>query len=331
MGSVHKVRLQDASRLKSLLNCETAVAVENKIRGKTIYTDDNYEVLSFCTFTSSHAVIMRFKGNVNSGFTDDLLKYFFFEKNVYKVSVIIPVDDNKTEEVLVNNGFMQEAVLHDELYIDDAFKDAGLFYITVPMYRKYNVGFIPFQRGIIAVRGGVDYVDSVSFLRFDETPEDRYLKLCADFCGLMKDGRMRPRGDVYYKDYEADDCPAEVMRAVKEIKEYLYKERMTFDISIRLPKTSDFRSSVWDIIKKIPYGYTRSYEDIALELTGGNKKEARKLTRAVGHACSENPVPIIIPCHRVIGKDGKLVGFAGGVEFKDFLLTHELFAALPLA
>ena len=47
MGSVHKVRLQDASRLKSLLNCETAVAVENKIRGKTIYTDDNYEVLSY--------------------------------------------------------------------------------------------------------------------------------------------------------------------------------------------------------------------------------------------------------------------------------------------
>ena len=88
---------------------------------------------------------------------------------------------------------------------------------------------------------------------------------------------------------------------------------------------------IYEAVKKIPYGYTRSYEDIALELTGGNKTEARKLTRAVGHACSENPVPIIIPCHRVIGKDGKLVGFTGGVEFKDFLLTHELFAALPLA
>ena len=105
---------------------------------------------------------------------------------------------------------MQEAVLHEELYVDGFFKDAGLFYITLPMYTNYNVGFIPFQRGVIAVAGGIDYVDRISFLRFDETPSDEYLKFCADYSRLMKDGRMRPRGDIYYKSYEADDLPAEV-------------------------------------------------------------------------------------------------------------------------
>lgn len=331
MDVIRKVRIQDAPRLKSVLGCETIVAAEDKIRGKTIYTDNSYSCLSFCTFTSSHAVIIRFKGDkAGYQFTDDLLRFFFFEKKIYKVSVIIPVDDKYTEDILIRNGFLQEAVLHEELYVEDSFKDAGLFYITMPMYKNYNVGFVPFQRGVIAVSGGIDYVDSISFLRFDETPSNEYLKLCADYCGLTKDGKMRPRGDIYYKAYEAEDLPAEVMRAVKEIREYLFKERTSFDINISLPETSDFRLSVWECLKKIPYGFTKSYEDIALELTGGNIKEARKLTRAVGHACSENPVPIIIPCHRVIGKDGKLVGFTGGVEFKDFLLTHELFAALPL-
>ena len=331
MDGIRKVRIQDASKLKGILGCDTAVAAENKIRGKVIYSDIEFTVLSFCTFTSSRAVIMRFKGQTGDKLTDDLLRYFFFEKNIYKVSVIIPIDDQTTEDVLIRNGFMQEAVLHEELYVDGFFKDAGLFYITLPMYTNYTVGFIPFQRGVIAVAGGIDYVDRISFLRFDETPSDEYLKFCADYSGLMKDGRMRPRGDIYYKSYEADDLPAEVMRAVKEIREYLYKERTSFDINYKLPESSDFRLAVWECLRKIPYGYTKSYEDIALELTHGNLKEARKLTRAVGHACSENPVPIIIPCHRVIGKDGKLVGFTGGVEFKDFLLTHELFAAMPLA
>ena len=57
----------------------------------------------------------------------------------------------------------------------------------------------------------------------------------------------------------------------------------------------------------------------------GDRNIAKKLTRAVGSACSENPIPVIIPCHRVIGKDGKLVGFSGGVDFKDFLLQLEAF------
>jgi O-6-methylguanine DNA methyltransferase len=62
-----------------------------------------------------------------------------------------------------------------------------------------------------------------------------------------------------------------------------------------------------------------------MSLTGNDRIAARNLTRAVGSACADNPVPLIIPCHRVIGKDGRLIGFSGGVEIKEFLIEHEMF------
>ena len=330
MGEVRKVRIQDASSCKKLLGLSTSQKAEAYIRENLIYSNSDFTSACRCSITGEHSVIMYLIGRPLSEFINDILKYFFFDKNLYKVSVVIPVDDTEAEDVLVKEGFEQEAILHDELFVDGFFYDAGLFYITKPCYRRYNVAFIPFQRGVIAVQGGIDYVDNVSFLNYDKTPSDDYLRLCADYNGLIKDGKMCPRGDECYEDYSLDGLPAEVVRAANEIKEYLRKDRTSFDIVVRIPESSDFRIAVWNEIKKIPYGYTRSYEDIALELTKGDKKKASKLTRAVGHACAENPVPIIVPCHRVIGKDGKLVGFAGGVEFKDFLLTHELFAGLLL-
>ena len=332
--SIKRVRIQDASIIKSVLGLDTVAAAESYLRRREIYSDESYKVLAKCSFTSGHAVIIRFRGEPDDSFVDSLISFFFFEKHIYKISVIIHINDKNIEEALLNNGFLQEAVLHEELLINGSYEDAGLFYITMPMYKRYNVGFLPFQRGVIAVSGGNEYVDDISFLRFDEEPKNDYLKLCADHAGLVKEGKLKPRGDKCYEsftDFEMENLPFEVSRALGEIREYLLKQRETFDITVKLPKTSAFRLSVWNCIKTIPYGYTVSYEDIALKLTGGDIKKASKLTRAVGHACAENPVPIIIPCHRVIGKNGKLIGFKDGIEFKDFLLTHELFAALPLA
>lgn len=330
MSGLRKVRIQDASSCKKLFDVTTVQKAEDYIRDNLIYADSEFTCGVRCSFPGSYSVVMSLIKTPTGSFINDVLNHFFFKKKIYKVSVIISSDDEIAEEVLVNEGFEQEAILHDEIYSDGFFKDAGLFYITLPCYKRYNVAFIPFQRGVIAVSGGMDYVDSVSFLNYGVTPSDDYLRLCADYNGLIKDGKLCPRGGTCYEDYSTDGLPAEVIRAVNEIKEYLRKDRTSFDIVVKIPESSDFRLAVWEQIKKIPYGYTRSYEDIALELTEGDKKKASKLTRAVGHACAENPVPIIVPCHRVIGKDGKLVGFAGGVEFKDFLLTHELFAGLLL-
>lgn len=85
------------------------------------------------------------------------------------------------------------------------------------------------------------------------------------------------------------------------------------------PFGSPFRKKVWEALLKIPYGKTKSYKEIS-EIVLPNKKMA---ARAVGGAISKNPIPIIIPCHRVIGSNGKLTGFSGGIEKKIFLLNHE--------
>ena len=102
----------------------------------------------------------------------------------------------------------------------------------------------------------------------------------------------------------------------KEIKEYLSGKRKKFDIPLKLYGT-DFQLSVWHALLTIPYGETRSYREIAEQI--GNPKSCR----AVGMANNRNPIAIIIPCHRVIGADGSLVGFGGGLELKQQLLELE--------
>jgi len=102
----------------------------------------------------------------------------------------------------------------------------------------------------------------------------------------------------------------------KEIKEYLNGRRQKFDIPLKLYGT-DFQRAVWNALLTIPYGETRSYRDIAEQI--GNPKSCR----AVGMANHRNPIAIIVPCHRVIGADGSLTGFGGGLELKQQLLELE--------
>ena len=104
--------------------------------------------------------------------------------------------------------------------------------------------------------------------------------------------------------------------AAREIKEYLAGKRREFEIPIKLTGT-DFQLSVWDALRTIPYGQTRSYRDIAEQI--GNVKACR----AVGMANHWNPIAIVVPCHRVIGTNGSLTGFGGGLALKRQLLELE--------
>lgn len=103
---------------------------------------------------------------------------------------------------------------------------------------------------------------------------------------------------------------------VQQLGEYFAGERMQFDLELN-PSGTDFQLSVLDELIRIPYGQTASYSDIALRV---GRPAA---VRAVGAANGRNPIPIIIPCHRVIGKSGKLTGFAGGLALKQRLLELE--------
>ena len=102
----------------------------------------------------------------------------------------------------------------------------------------------------------------------------------------------------------------------KELDEYFAGQRKQFEIPLRLDGTT-FQVQVWKALLTIPFGETRSYSDLAIQI--GNSKA----TRAVGMANNKNKIAIIIPCHRVIGKNGQLVGYAGGLDFKHKLLDLE--------
>lgn len=269
---------------------------------------------------------------------DELARKCFFRENIRKLSILITSEDTLLESVIMSIGYNQEALLRDEIMtVKDGrriYSDAGLFSIQRAEYTNYNVAFVPFQRGVVAISGGADYIDSVSFLSYDAPIEDLYVCECAWYQGLTsEEGTLLPRSG-FPRDYSMEYfsfMPAELVRTCDELREYFHKERETFDINVKLYDASEFQIAVWDALKTIPYGVTCSYEDIALKLTDNDLPRARKLTRAVGKACSENPVPIVVPCHRVIGKNGMLVGFSGGIEFKDFLLQNELFmTAFPL-
>ena len=107
-----------------------------------------------------------------------------------------------------------------------------------------------------------------------------------------------------------------VQSAINQLDEYFEGKRTTFSLPLN-PKGTPFQKRVWKELIKIPYGKTVSYQEIALRL--GNKN----LTRAVGGANNKNPIIILIPCHRVIGKNGNLTGFACGVYIKEKLLNIE--------
>lgn len=104
--------------------------------------------------------------------------------------------------------------------------------------------------------------------------------------------------------------------ATIQLDEYFQGKRTTFSLPFKLTGTP-FQLAVWKEFQNIPYGQTTSYKEIAQKI---NKPKAY---RAVGMANNKNPLPIIIPCHRVIGSNGKLIGYAGGLNLKNYLLELE--------
>jgi methylated-DNA-[protein]-cysteine S-methyltransferase len=101
-----------------------------------------------------------------------------------------------------------------------------------------------------------------------------------------------------------------------QLAEYFAGTRTSFDLALRA-SGNRLQLAVWELISAIPYGATRSYGDLARDLGD------RTLAQAVGTACGRNPLPVLVPCHRVVGADGSLVGFGGGLDRKRFLLDLE--------
>jgi methylated-DNA-[protein]-cysteine S-methyltransferase len=152
----------------------------------------------------------------------------------------------------------------------------------------------------------------VNYLTYLDSPIGR-LSLYSDgeaLTGLYMESR-EPRGDALPGGHIAV-----LKSAARQLKEYFAKERRVFDLPVSLHGT-EFQRRVWEQLKAIPCGETLSYGQLAARIG------QPKASRAVGLANGRNPVSIIIPCHRVIGADGSLTGYGGGVRRKQWLLEHE--------
>jgi methylated-DNA-[protein]-cysteine S-methyltransferase len=161
----------------------------------------------------------------------------------------------------------------------------------------------------------VNHTGHMTFYTYMDTPvgtlllagcEDHGLRLIAFQCGK---GAMGP--EPHWK-----QSSAPFREVTRQLTEYFRGKRTSFDLPLH-PKGTPFQMTVWKALTQIPYGETRSYGDIARAVG------RPRAVRAVGLANGRNPLPIVVPCHRVIGSRGTLVGYGGGLPIKQALLDRE--------
>jgi O-6-methylguanine DNA methyltransferase len=158
-----------------------------------------------------------------------------------------------------------------------------------------------------------------------EAPTWGWISLAASMQGLRMLGLpKRTEQDALrylqqqYRDAELTPDAPSLMDVATQVKAYLAGELEQFAVTLDLRGHMPFELAVWAAVARIPYGQTRTYSWVADQVGGG-----RGAAQAAGAAVGDNPVPLIVPCHRVIGSDGSLHGFAGGLELKARLLALE--------
>ncbi len=142
-----------------------------------------------------------------------------------------------------------------------------------------------------------------------ETPLG-YAKIIGDQDGITSVSIVDTNED------NSESIPESLLDCVSQLKAYFNNKLKTFDLKLN-PEGTDFQKKVWKQLEKIPFGKTISYLDLAKQLGDA------KTIRAAASANGKNPLWIIVPCHRVIGTDGGLTGYAGGLHRKQWLLNHE--------
>ncbi|WP_086444631.1 methylated-DNA--[protein]-cysteine S-methyltransferase [Candidatus Enterococcus lemimoniae] len=148
------------------------------------------------------------------------------------------------------------------------------------------------------------------------------MKLNVPFGSIWLDADHEGLTTISFSELKQHQTNQFTEHAAKELKEYFAGQRTCFTVPLSIHGGTKFQRNVWKALYQIPYGETRSYLDIAQAV------DSPKAVRAIGQANSKNPIPIIVPCHRVIGKNGKLTGYSGSSEqarldIKRFLLHVE--------
>lgn len=261
-----------------------------------------------------------------------LIEKAFWEHNLYRLEIAIPAEADNDLRTIRQIGFVEEGKLRCSQINPETQRhyDVLIFSLLRPEYADCGTAFVPFRLGVFAVTGNALMLTETSFVRYGDQFNPGYQQECAEMAGILtENGNLAERDyfSEYLNSYSSivhSNAPEPVKQAASQIQAYFAGKMPKFDLPLDLSKGSEFQVRVWQALAAIPYGTTWTYEELAYELAPGNWQTARNMARAIGSACGANPLPLILPCHRVIGKDGRLVGFSGGLDIKEFLLDHEI-------
>ena len=185
--------------------------------------------------------------------------------------------------------------------------------------------FIPTEIAVFAVYGDKNYISQTKWIPYDRYIEDIFIRSLSIQDGIANSNGYMKKYEESKESYKISDrsIPDALQEAKTQAEEYFSGRRDSFDLPLKINSGTNFQRRVWENSQKILYGTTWSYEELAIELSDG-EEEGKNLSRAVGAALGKNPLCVLIPCHRIIAKDGKLQGYKYGVEVKDWLLAHEM-------
>ncbi|MDI9461359.1 MAG: dihydrofolate reductase [Saccharofermentanales bacterium] len=238
-----------------------------------------------------------------------------FNSEFYRLEVISELELANSEKTLALLG--TKSGQHAPAYCKTVFRPdrAGLAIAFVP-FRSF--GYLTIKALATEAR-----VVEISFWRSDEILADPDLLSAAEHLGLI-DNNGRPILEDSDRTIYAGELNRDYLIQVSaDLLNYLSGNIASPPIQYELLQSTEFQRRVWQEIMNIPYGSTATYEQIAARVVP-EAENHQNYARAVGNACAANPLPLIIPCHRVIGKDSNLVGFSGGVDIKDYLLNLEM-------
>ncbi len=168
--------------------------------------------------------------------------------------------------------------------------------------------------GPLLLAGRNAKLELLAFPRSNQARAHKVWAMSRGFSELHGNPARVPAADWVLKE-------AAFVDAIDQLDEYFCKKRRVFDLLLAPPAPNSFQQPVRKALQAIPYGETRSYREVAKEIP--TKTGRPTAARAVGGAMADNPIPIIIPCHRVIGSDGTLTGYGGGLDAKRYLLNLE--------
>ncbi|MDO5015707.1 MAG: methylated-DNA--[protein]-cysteine S-methyltransferase [Eubacteriales bacterium] len=239
---------------------------------------------------------------------------------LYDLELILPLREGEPD-LTYHNHRAERRPYYDGKKIGEA---AVYYFKRLEM--RANTIAIPYQDFLLLVTCDqkAELIEKANFLSAGQAPENLSDFFVLSALNLVDEqGLYRPeRWSNSVSDFDLAYPPL-LLEAGKQVREYFALKRQDFDLPLLIDQGTDFQVAVWRELARIPYGETISYGDLA-ERVRPDSPEPKHYARACGGALNANPLPIFLPCHRVIGQAGELVGFGGGVSVKEKLLNLEL-------